>query len=72
MQKKLDEQDKSKENLKQQIRHTKDRLRDAEYALEHEEMSPGRRKELEEKNRHRRKDIWGKTKELRADRKSVV
>ena len=67
MQKKLDEQETSKENLKQQIRHTKDRLRDAEYALEHEEMSPGRRKELEEKNRHRRKDIWGKTKELREE-----
>jgi len=62
---KLDEQEKSKKNLQQQIRHTKDRLRDAEFALEHEPMSPGRRKELEEKNENRRKDIWGKTKELR-------
>ncbi|NLM41951.1 MAG: hypothetical protein GX199_06530 [Firmicutes bacterium] len=65
MDRKLDEKEKSKKNLQQQIRHTKDRLRDAEYALEHEDLSPGRRKELEEKNRHRREDIWGKTKELR-------
>lgn len=65
MDRKLDEKEKSKKNLQQQIRHTKERLRDAEYALEHEDLSPGRRKELEEKNRHRREDIWGKTKELR-------
>ena len=67
MEKKLDEQEKSKKNLQQQIRHTKDRLRDAEFALEHEEMSPQRRRELEEKNRHRREDIWGETKELREE-----
>jgi hypothetical protein len=30
-------------------------------------MSPQRRRELEEKNRHRREDIWGKTKELREE-----
>jgi hypothetical protein len=64
MPKKLDEKGKSKKNLQQQIRHTKDRLQDAEFALEHEQMSSGRRKELEVKNEHRRKDIYAKTKEL--------
>ena len=64
---KRDEQAKSKKNLKQQIRHTKDRIKDAEFALEHEQMSLGRRKELEEKNKHRRQDIHGKSKELREE-----
>lgn len=67
MPRKLDEQGKSAKNLKQQIRHTKDRLQDAEFALEHEPMSDGRRKELEVKNEHRRKDIHAKTKELREE-----
>ena len=54
MEKKLDEQEKSKKNLQQQIRHTKDRLRDAEFALEHEEMSPQRRRELEDQELQRK------------------
>jgi muramoyltetrapeptide carboxypeptidase LdcA involved in peptidoglycan recycling len=64
MSRKLDEQGKSKKNLQQQIRHTKDRLQDAEFAVEHEQMSEERRKELETKNEHRRKDMHAKTKEL--------
>lgn len=64
---KLDNQGKSEKNLKQQIRHTKDRIQDTEFALEHEEMSPGRRRELIEKNKNRKKDVWGKTKELREE-----
>ncbi len=67
MPRKLDEKGKSKKSLKQQIRHTKDRLQDAEFALEHEPMSKGRRKELEVKNEHRRKDIHAKSKELREE-----
>ena len=51
MEKKLDEQEKSKKNLQQQIRHTKDRLRDAVFAVEHEELSPQRRRDLEESSR---------------------
>lgn len=62
---KLDEKGKSKKNLEQQIRHTKDRVQDTEFALEHGPMSEERRKELEVKNEHRRKDIRGKTKELK-------
>lgn len=46
---KLDEQEKSRKNLLQQIRHTEDRIRDAEIAMENEPMSPERRRELEEK-----------------------
>ena len=65
MPKKLDEKGKSSNNLRQQIRHAKDRLQDAEFALEHEPMSGERRKELEEKNEQRRKDMRGKTKELK-------
>lgn len=64
---KLDNKPKSKKNLQQQIRHTKDRIRDTEFALEHEDMSPGRRRELEEKNKNRKADVWGKTKELREE-----
>lgn len=64
---KLDEKGKSKKNLRQQIRHTKDRITDAEFALEHEQMSLGRRKELEEKNKNRRQDLHGKAKELREE-----
>ncbi|HHT89355.1 MAG: hypothetical protein QM451_01950 [Bacillota bacterium] len=65
MPKKLDEKGKSKKNLQQQIRHTKDRMQDTEFALENESMSQGRRKELEIKNEQRRKDVRGKTKELK-------
>ena len=67
MPKKLDEKGKSKKNLKQQIRHTKDRMQDAEFALEHEQMPEERRKELEVKNEHRRKDMHAKTKELKEE-----
>lgn len=67
MPRKVDEKDKSKKNLQQQIRHTKDRMQDAEFALEHEHMSQERRKELEVKNEHRRKDMHAKTKELKEE-----
>ena len=67
MPKKLDEKGKSKKNLKQQIRHTKDRMQDAEFALEHEQMPEERRQELEVKNEHRRKDMHAKTKELKEE-----
>ena len=56
---------KSKKNLKQQIRHTKDRMQDAEFTMLDETMSNERRRELQEKNRHRRQDIKAKTKELK-------
>lgn len=46
---KLDEQEKSRKNLLQQIRHTEDRIRDAEIAMENEPMSPERMQELKEK-----------------------
>lgn len=61
---KLDEMEKSEKNLKQQIRHTKDRIQDTEYALEHGDISEGRREELEVKNVHRKKDLKDKTREL--------
>lgn len=64
MPRKLDEKGKSKKNLKQQIRHTKDRVQDTEFALEHEQMSQERRKELEVKNEHRRQDMHAKKKEF--------
>ena len=64
MPRKLDEKGKSKKNLEQQIRHTKDRMQDTEFALEHEQMSHERRKELDEKNKHRAQDVRSKTKEL--------
>ncbi len=64
MPRKLDEKGKSKKNLEQQIRHTKDRMQDTEFALEHEQMSQERRKELDEKNKHRAQDVRSKTKEL--------
>lgn len=67
MPKKLDEKGKSKKNLKQQIRHTQDRMQDTEFALGHEQMSEGRREELEVKNEHRRKDAHAKTKELKEE-----
>lgn len=61
---KLDEREKSEKNLEQQIRHTKDRIQDTEYALDHEDMSEGRRKELKVKNIHRKKDLEDKTREI--------
>ena len=66
--KELVEQEKSKKEIcSSRLANTKGSPQDAEFALEHEDLSPGRRKELEEKNRHRRQDIWGKTKELREE-----
>ncbi len=64
MPRKHDEKEKSAKNLKQQIQHTKERIGDAEFALEHGDLSVGRRKELEVKNKHRRDDIRGKKDEL--------
>lgn len=64
---KLDEKGKSKKNLRQQIRHTKDRIQDTEFALEHEQMSLEGHKELAEKNKHRRQDLRGKAKELKEE-----
>ncbi|HHY08599.1 MAG TPA: hypothetical protein GX530_08815 [Corynebacteriales bacterium] len=64
MPRKLDEKEKSSKNLKQQIQHTKERIGDAEFALDHGDLSEGRRKELEAKNKHRRDDIRGKKDEL--------
>lgn len=61
---KWDEKEKSRKNLKQQIRHTKDRIQDTEFALEQGDMSEGRRKELEIKNIHRKKDLQDKKGEL--------
>lgn len=69
MSRKLDEQEKSTKNLKQQIRHTKDRIQDAEYAMEHGDMSPERRKELKIKNEHRKEDMETKMDELKDDDK---
>lgn len=61
---KLDEQEKSRKNLLQQIRHTEDRIRDAEIAMENEPMSPERMQELMEKNDNRRMSIEQKKDEL--------
>jgi|GEM_PF-386385 len=61
---KLDEKPKSKKNVLQQIRHTEERIRDAEYAMEHEPMSEARKEELQEKNENRRMSIEQKKDEL--------
>ena len=53
------------ENLKQRFASSGS-AEDAEFALEHEPMSEGRRKS-QVKNEHRRKDIHAKTKELREE-----
>lgn len=59
---KLDE--KESKNLKQQIKHTKERIGDAEFAMEHGDLSEGRMQELEIKNEHRRRDIAKKQNEV--------
>lgn len=61
---KLDEKDKSRKNVLQQLRHTEERIRDAEYAMEHESMSSKRRKELEEKNENRKDSIEQRKEDL--------
>ncbi|NLM25085.1 MAG: hypothetical protein GX208_03075 [Firmicutes bacterium] len=61
---KLDEKEKEVENLRQQIKHTKERIGDAEFALEHGDLSEGRRRELELKNKRRREDIARKQNEV--------
>ena len=61
---KLDEKKKETNNLKQQIKHTKERIGDAEFAMEHGDLSEGRRRELEVKNQHRKKDIARKQNEV--------
>lgn len=61
---KLDEKEKSRKNVLQQIQHTEDRIRDAEIAMENEPMSPEREEELKVKNEHRRESIEQKKDEL--------
>jgi len=61
---KLDEKEKSRKNVLQQIQHTEDRIRDAEFAMENEPMSPERKEELKNKNEHRRESIEQKKDEL--------
>ncbi|MDI9419886.1 MAG: hypothetical protein GX228_00055 [Firmicutes bacterium] len=61
---KLDEKEKSRKNVLQQIRHTEDRIRDAEIAMENEPMSPERKEELKVKNEHRRDSVEQKKDEL--------
>ncbi|HOB08568.1 MAG: hypothetical protein WAP20_04665 [Limnochordia bacterium] len=61
---KLDEKEKSRKNVLQQIQHTEDRIRDAEIAMENEPMSPERKEELKVKNEHRRESIEQKKDEL--------
>lgn len=61
---KLDEKEKSRKNVLQQIQHTEDRIRDAETAMENEPMSPERKEELKVKNEHRRESIEQKKDEL--------
>ena len=61
---KLDEKEKSRKNVLQQIQHTEDRIRDAEIAMENEPMAPERKEELKVKNEHRRESIEQKKDEL--------
>ena len=58
------DQQKGTTKLKRQIEQTKERMGDAEFAMEHGDLSQGRRRELQIKNEHRREDIQKKKEEL--------